>query len=197
MVIFDNILPMLIGRRDRKKCADSFESLQKMGNTYRNQIAAKFKAKEQKIARRKLCSLKKKIAPVEIDHERFLKAIENKKREIAIQVGISDEDRYQLMEEAINATVYTLESEGKKMILDIDKIEKQKRDICTQANKIIGRQNDYSERLLKIYCYRLSNYLRALNQGESAEEIHFALDVTPEVLQTWNYKNHISSSLEQ
>jgi len=107
MYITDKIIPMVIGKRDKRTSKQDSDNLLRQAMTYRNTLDAGFRKKERALAIRRLAPLKKRIKPLEVDHDRFLRAVEDKKREIMQYPGVSDEEKIHLAQSAANAE-YTL-----------------------------------------------------------------------------------------
>ena len=185
MYISDYLVPRLTGIRDRKNSKNTDENLFKQASTYRNTLDARYRKQEQSLITRSLANLRKAIAPLEVDHARFLQAAEAKKREVLQYAGVSDEARMLLAQNTENV-VYTITINGVKTTLDIDKIMKHKETVCIEANHVIDTQNDHFKSLHTTFAYRLSEYLRAVNDGSCDKEIKVELQSKPVVLKHWN-----------
>ena len=196
MYILDYVVPKLTGIRDRKNYQEPIENLSRQTNTYRNALDAKYRKKEQSLITRSLSKSRKAIAPLEVDHARFIQAAEAKKREVLQYVGVSDEAKIILAQNTENA-VYTININGERITLNIDKIKKQKDAICIEANQIIDTQNDTFKKLHTSFEYRLSTYLRAVNDGLDCAEIKVELQSKPIVLKHWNSSVPYSSAVNE
>jgi hypothetical protein len=187
MLLNDKLIPMVIGARDRKSNRQYSDNLIRQAITYRNTLDSSYKKREQELIDSKLSPLRKAIAPLEVDHDRFLRAVEDKKREILLYPGVSDDDKLYLTQCASNAE-YTLKtSSGVVITLNIDNILKKKDAICIEANRIIDSQNERFKKLHATFRYRLSNYLRALNNnGWGSNEIRVDMAERPTVQKHWN-----------
>ena len=195
MYITDKIIPMIIGNRDRRNNGQQLSNeLILQAVTYRNILDASYRKKEQKLVVRSLAPLKKRIKPLEVDHDRFLRAVEDKRREIMQYPGVSDEDKIHLAQSAANAE-YTLEKNGQKTVLNIDKIMKQKNLICIEANRLIDKKNDKLKKLHSTFNYRLANYLRAVNNhSRRGKEVLVEMTAELKLMQHWSSSERYSST---
>jgi len=190
-----NLFDYLTGLIDLVKSRGSFDSMKKHAGSYVKQLDSKFWKKEQSGGKRRLAVLRKAIAPLEIQHERFQKAVEDRQREICQMTGISDESRDFLYQNTRNATIFTVERKGSKTVLDIDKILNEKKLICIEANTLIDLQNEKFVRLHTAYKYRLATYLRALNSSRERSEVSISMSSSPGYRQHWNYQVPYSSDI--
>jgi len=198
MYITDKLIPMIIGNRDRRSNGQQLSNeLMLQAVTYRNILDANYRKEEQKIVVQSLASLKKRIKPLEVDHDRFLHAVEDKRREILQYPGVSDVDKLHLAQSAANAE-YTLEANGQKTVLNIDKIMKQKDLICIEANSLIDKKNDILKKLHSAFKYRLANYLRAVNShSQRGKEIQVEMTAALKLMQHWNSSEVYSSAVTE
>ena len=188
MFITDYLRPRFIAKKDLEQCSDSLQNLEKQVSTYTNTLAVSFLKKEEASLKRNLSRLQKRIAPLEVDHARFLKGVSERKNSISQMAGLSPDVKNSLRVSAENASVLTLRSKGRETILNIRKILCKKKLLCIKANKRIIRANDHFQRLHKRYEYRLANYLRVVNTHPDLPEIHTELNATPRALEEWNYE---------
>ena len=191
----DYLGPKLVAWSDFRKYKTSQERLHKQAMTYVKQMDSDLKNKQQALSKRQLSKLKKKIAPLETQHDRFVRAVDDEKRKIYQTDGISDESKAFLLQRAENAMVYTQKCRGQKTELNIDKILDAKNLLCIEANARIDVQNEKIKQLHAIYRYRLAVYLRTLNNGVENSEISVCLITKPRFVHYWNYQTPFSSAV--
>ena len=196
MFITDYLIPRLIAKRDLRANTGSYDSLLQQAFSYRNHLDAKFNKKEKEAIRRNLTPLKKQIAPLEIDHDRFERAVEERKSEIAQWAGVSAEAKAFKIQETDTAQTLVTERDGRKISLVIGEIKTRKKIICIKANKRIVKQNDRFRRLHAAFCYRLANYLWVLNKFAELQEVKIELTTEPKTLEQWDFNTQFSASPE-
>jgi|GEM_PF-2239820 len=198
-MLFDYMIPVLIAKRDKSKNSD-YGSLFHAATLYKSQLEARYLRYEQRLIRRRLWPLIRKIEPLNIDHQNFLREREERIQEILCKDGISEADRQKLINKTENQTVFAytekIGTTEKSVILDIVEIKKLKSQLCSQANEVIAKQNSIFKKHWSKYNYRFANYLKEVNQNKFDKEIRLELTIKPKIIPFWDYNEPVLSGKE-
>jgi len=187
------LIPYYIGRWDRRRSKNDYETAVKFAITYHNRQVADYLWREQAVADCNMSLLKEELSELEVQRECFKQDIKKLLEKNERNKGLSKLKKEIIMEEIKHANIVTKERSDKSLNIENIMEEQVKRYVI--SNQIMGKRNNmFNAEYIRIL-RKWTSYLRGLNYHAGLPNIDFPLDLKPGEYQMLNYSNTLSSQM--